>query len=61
MDRQESFTICEAHYNALIGVPAMRKHLLRRSLLHVDDHYFIGTLDDYQDAMRRCRFVRRGG
>jgi len=47
----ESFLISRDYYNNLL--PVLRKHLLERQ----EQCFFIGTPEQFKDAMRRCAFI----
>jgi hypothetical protein len=58
----EVFRLTVAQYNKLL--PALRAPLYtgnamlhRRAFRDSDEHYLIGTRDDYVDAMARCAFI----
>lgn len=47
--------IAKAQYHNLL--PTMREHLLCRRFADGDEHTFIGTDADFEDAMRRCAYL----
>ena len=53
--RERSWRLGAGDYNNLL--PVMRRHLLVRRFELADEHYFIGTLEEYADAQRRCAFL----
>jgi len=53
--REQSWRLSAAQYNNLL--PVMRRHLLARRFKTADDYSFIGTREEYADAVRRCAFL----
>ncbi len=47
--------LTKAQYNNLL--PVMRKHLIHRASPTSDEYSFIGTYEEYDDAMRRCAYL----
>lgn len=48
-------SLTKAQYNNLL--PVMRKHLFHRASPTYDEYSFIGTDEEYDDAMHRCAFL----
>ncbi len=51
----KSYLLTKAQYNNLL--PAMRSHLHCRRFKDFDEYHFIGSSEQYQDAMRRCAYL----
>ncbi len=50
-----NFTITKVQWSNLL--PVMRENLLVLRHNSGDKYYFIGSLEKYKDAMRRCLYV----
>lgn len=50
-----SWRLNETEYNNLL--PVMRQHLLARHFENASEYYLTGTLEQYEDAKRRCAFL----
>ena len=54
-DARRAWRLSAAQYNNLLA--AMRPNLLARRFDNDDEYSFIGTVGQYNDAMRRCAYL----
>ena len=55
MSKLHAWVITKAQYNNLL--PVMRRNLLARCFTDCDQYTFVGTFEEYTDAMRRCAYL----
>ena len=51
----QAFTISRERYRYLL--PVLRSKLLCRHTRYGEEYSFIGTLEDREDMLRRCRYL----
>ena len=51
------FTITEKLYNYLLAVPSMRSKMQRIVRKIKDSYVFVGTYEDYEDLLNRCKYL----
>jgi hypothetical protein len=61
MEREYSYPLTQKQYNYLLpvyGIAAQgRTRLLQRTDRKHDKYYFIGTYQDYKEALNRCLYL----